>query len=403
MNRLWTHKNRMRRWILALILSSTGLLRAQDSLSIQAKGIWIWELWTANGGNLSAVIDQLKSVGVGWVIIKMADSDSYYNSSGHSLYNWAVGYGGMDSVISTFHQNGIKVIGYQYIYGIPHWGDGFSESQVANMMLSVKGLDGLAIDAEIEFDTLATRVATARAYVDSIRAHYPATIVALASWARVASHSTFPWVQFLDGSTVNMPQTYWAARPTTPSTELTRMSSDFATYTPMWVSGGDSAAAKPIMPIGQAEYFGYSNDVAQGDIASFCSLSQSTYKYPGVSLWEYTEITHSYVWDEYTAAWTAAASVLVQSGLPETFDLRQNYPNPFNPSTVISYELPVSSEVTLRVYDLLGREVATLVTGKVDAGIHAVTFDATRFGSGIYFYRITAGPFVDSRKMVLLR
>lgn len=92
-------------------------LHAQISKTIQAKGMWIWKLWSANSGDLSAVIDKLKSVGATWAVVKMGDSDSYYNSSGKALYSWASTYGGIDSVVSTFHSNGIKILGYQYVYG----------------------------------------------------------------------------------------------------------------------------------------------------------------------------------------------------------------------------------------------------------------------------------------------
>ncbi|HEY6951355.1 MAG TPA: hypothetical protein VI758_03040, partial [Bacteroidota bacterium] len=199
------------------------------------------------------------------------------------------------------------------------------------MILGVKGIDGLLIDAEIQYDTLSTRNITAQTYMDSIRAHYPNSVVGLTSWARVASHSTFPWVYFLSRVDVNMPQTYWAARPTTPTTELSRMSTDFTNYTQTWVNQGFPAAAKPIMPLGQGEYIGYSNDVASGEVATFASLSQTTYHYPGISLWEYTQITHSYVWDEYAAAWPVT-SASEGAARADGYGLSQNYPNPFNPS-----------------------------------------------------------------------
>jgi len=89
--------------------------------------------------------------------------------------------------------------------------------------------------------------------------------------------------------------------------------------------------------------------------------------------------------------------------IPKTFALRQNYPNPFNPSTTIQYDLPTNKMVSLRVYDLLGREVVTLVEKRQEAGSYQVVFDAVNLPSGIYFYRLTAGDFVSSRKMLLIK
>ena len=85
------------------------------------------------------------------------------------------------------------------------------------------------------------------------------------------------------------------------------------------------------------------------------------------------------------------------------FLLSQNYPNPFNPSTVISYQLPVVRYVTLKIYDVLGREVATLVDEKKPPGTYNVKFDGTRFASGVYFCRMTAGNYVSMRKLLLLK
>jgi len=375
--------------------------------------MYLWQLWTANGGgrNLDAVAAKLQTAGIEWLVIKMADGDSYYNSPNHSLYNWVVAnYGTMDSVVEILHSYGIKLLAFQYVYGVPHhWGNPASETDVANMILDVNGLDGLVIDAEIEYDTLSYRVAAAQAYCDSIKAHHPASFVALTAWARIIGHSTFPWQTFLDRVDVNMPQTYWAARPTTPSNELRLMNGQFTSYTNTWVSQGDSAAAKPIMPIGQGEYFGYSSDVLQGDITSFCTLCQTTYRYPGVSLWEYNQISHQYVWEEYTAAWQPSA-VPPAHPIPTTIRLSQNYPNPFNPSTVIEYtvggvRLQESGvrDVRLVVYDILGREVAVLVNERKPPGIYEVRFDASGLSSGVYFYRLTVGNFVETRNMVVLK
>ena len=83
--------------------------------------------------------------------------------------------------------------------------------------------------------------------------------------------------------------------------------------------------------------------------------------------------------------------------------LHQNYPNPFNPSTLIRYQLPVSSLVSLKVFDTLGRQVAVLVDGKVNAGSHEVTFNAKGLSSGIYFYRLETNGFVDTKQFTLIK
>jgi hypothetical protein len=88
---------------------------------------------------------------------------------------------------------------------------------------------------------------------------------------------------------------------------------------------------------------------------------------------------------------------------PHHFRLEQNYPNPFNPNTVISFQLPVNSYVTLKVFDVNGREVATLVDGEMAAGKHAVTFVPREATTGLYFYKITAGKFSQTRKAVLMK
>ncbi len=89
--------------------------------------------------------------------------------------------------------------------------------------------------------------------------------------------------------------------------------------------------------------------------------------------------------------------------LPSTFALSQNYPNPFNPATTITYQLPADNLVTLSVYDVLGKEVAMLVNERKEAGTHQVSFNGLNFSSGVYFYRLAAGPFVDIKKMVIMK
>jgi hypothetical protein len=92
-----------------------------------------------------------------------------------------------------------------------------------------------------------------------------------------------------------------------------------------------------------------------------------------------------------------------QNNIPKEFALAQNYPNPFNPTTVISYELPKASSVRLVIYDMLGREVKTLVNDFKQAGSYNVSFDASSLASGVYFYRINAGDFTAVKKMMLIK
>lgn len=99
----------------------------------------------------------------------------------------------------------------------------------------------------------------------------------------------------------------------------------------------------------------------------------------------------------------STAGVQQESEIPENFLLKQNYPNPFNPSTVISWQLPVSSQVTIKIYDVIGNEVAVLVNEEKPAGSYEVNFDAGGLTSGIYFCRIYAGSFVETKKMILMK
>jgi hypothetical protein len=133
-----------------------------------------------------------------------------------------------------------------------------------------------------------------------------------------------------------------------------------------------------------------------------------------------------FVGSDFSGMWHYPLSQLitgvtnVKSKIPQGFELKQNYPNPFssrggsayggNPSTIISYQLPMISLptgqagfVTLKVYDVLGREVKILVNEYQTAGTHSLTFNANGLPSGIYFYRISAGSYSDTKKLVLLK
>jgi len=105
---------------------------------------------------------------------------------------------------------------------------------------------------------------------------------------------------------------------------------------------------------------------------------------------------------------SGVSKVVAENVNPKNYKLYNNYPNPFNPTTAIEYQLPEAAKITMKVYDILGREVATLVDGEVDEGYHTVTFDGARYASGIYFVRMTARgtdakPYVMTIKIVLMK
>ena len=92
-----------------------------------------------------------------------------------------------------------------------------------------------------------------------------------------------------------------------------------------------------------------------------------------------------------------------ENGVPRDFQLLQNFPNPFNPATTISYILPARSHVTISVFNLLGQQVAEVLNDMREAGNQSVTFSAAGLASGVYFYRLQAGSFVQTRKLVIVK
>ena len=99
----------------------------------------------------------------------------------------------------------------------------------------------------------------------------------------------------------------------------------------------------------------------------------------------------------------AVTSVNNETGIPEMYSLSQNYPNPFNPNTKIDFSIPKNSLVTIKIYDVLGKEVAVLVNKDLTAGSYTVDFNASTLTSGVYFYNISAGDFTDTKKLVLVK
>jgi hypothetical protein len=138
------------------------------------------------------------------------------------------------------------------------------------------------------------------------------------------------------------------------------------------------------------------------------TITDTTYLYSsleyGESYWWRVKAHNAMGWGEFSDVGSVVVvSVEGNEDLPTEYVLKQNYPNPFNPTTTIIYQIKELSFVTLKVFDVLGKEITTLVNNEKPVGSYEVEFNATSLPSGIYFYRLQAGSFVETRKMILLK
>jgi hypothetical protein len=136
------------------------------------------------------------------------------------------------------------------------------------------------------------------------------------------------------------------------------------------------------------------------------SVSYAWFDQRGITILSYTNNSDSINFTTASiveAEFNPTSSNIETNLIPERFSLDQNYPNPFNPSTKISWQSPVSGHQTLKVFDVLGNEVATLVDEYKEAGKYEATFDASKLSSGIYFYKLQSGNFVETKKMILMK
>ena len=141
---------------------------------------------------------------------------------------------------------------------------------------------------------------------------------------------------------------------------------------------GNDKPARPIIPTGNLV-----NTVSR----DYDGLVRSTTNPPGA----------------YTSSTSTSVKNYLNDGLKNSFRLNQNYPNPFNPTTTIIYSLSKTAFVTLKIFDGLGREVTTLVSENKLPGMYETKFDGTKLSSGVYFYKLTAGNFVDTKKLILIK
>ncbi len=139
----------------------------------------------------------------------------------------------------------------------------------------------------------------------------------------------------------------------------------------------------------------------RGDIPDTCVIS-ITIVGPGTGPQAVSHAGSYYLLDDLAFS-NAPVTVKDPINSPAQFSLQQNYPNPFNPSTTIQFSLPKATYVTLNIYNTLGQEVAQLLSQQMSAGTYTAEWNALGFASGVYYYRIEAGSFVETKKLVLLR
>jgi hypothetical protein len=134
----------------------------------------------------------------------------------------------------------------------------------------------------------------------------------------------------------------------------------------------------------------------------------------GKALLESKRNNYVYIYNHLTNAWKFSENILGVNlkkevgeddiiNIPTKYGLDQNYPNPFNPSTIINYQLPEKNHVTLKVYDILGNLVGTLIDQEMEAGYHSVDWNASALASGVYIYRLSSGSFVSTKKLMLMK
>jgi len=132
-------------------------------------------------------------------------------------------------------------------------------------------------------------------------------------------------------------------------------------------------------------------------------LDSTETRYMKLLLLESNQGPFASIWEVEMYGTDKATSIETITEVPKTFELTQNYPNPFNPSTKIRYSVPQISNVTIKVFDILGNEIETLVNQENPAGTYEITWNAENLPSGVYFYQLRAGNFIEMKKMILLR
>lgn len=162
----------------------------------------------------------------------------------------------------------------------------------------------------------------------------------------------------------------------------------------------------PILALGQASRVDWSTfdmGFSEGGVGSALVRSALGQPFAGNANGSNSAVESGFLADTGLVSFPTLGVKDMPEGVPVAYSLRQNYPNPFNPSTSISFGVPGRTHVFLRIYNLLGQLIATLVDDDRSPGVYSVTWDAGNMPSGMYFYRLEAGKFMETKKMVLVR
>jgi hypothetical protein len=252
------------------------------------KGDWIWQVPATETRlgvtNVQGIIDYETSLGMQWITVKCGDGNNIWTQFTSDL-------------ITRAHNAGLKIFGWAYAYGnnSGHYGSGSTDSANINGEINVAlnalalGADGFIIDAEIEYETNATRAADATLYAGTIKSNYPSYFLAHAPFPYINSHPGFPYTQFGICCDAVMPQDYWGAIGISPQTMVVNMNSQWRSWQNS-LTGSNTNAIKPIVPLGQS----YS-PVTGAQITQFLYALQTNSPkatvagYNGVSFWDAQE------------------------------------------------------------------------------------------------------------------
>ncbi len=280
------------------------------------KGDWIWQIpqcQTALGvSSVQGIIDYEIARGMKWITVKCGDGGSFWTQFNSDL-------------ITRAHNAGLKIFGWAYVYGNNVQG----EINVALNALNL-GADGFIIDAETEYEVLVNNSVAAVQYCQAIRAAYPDRFLAHAPYPIISSHSGFPYITFGRYCDAVMPQAYWKDIGNTPASMVARMNSEWRTWQNS-LTGSDTNAIKPIIPIGQG-YTSVNGAIAAGEVLSFINAlktntpSAAVGGYRGVSFWS-CQHHSTIVWDEIGSATIGTSNnppSIIVPPLPRSTDVGSN-------------------------------------------------------------------------------